>query len=108
MAKKKSNLQDLFFDLRGEISFEDKFPHRGKEAVDAKGLFKLPEQKVPNGERSNKGFPNSLIIPIEIDKKKRDELEAKINTIGVFVDTDEGQVFFRTEELKHIKGENNG
>ena len=102
--KKGESAQDIFFGFNGRISLVDPFPHRGKEPIDARAFSKAPKLKCSENERSDKGFPNSFTCPIGVvDKKKRDELESKIDIIGVFVDTDEGLVFCTKDKIGNLE-----
>lgn len=108
MAKKEFNAQDIFFNC-DQVSIENRYPHRGKDPNAMKGFYKFMEQKQPKKTRSDKGFPNTITMPFVTDVVKRDKLESQMDktpTMGVFVDTDEGQIFYRSRDLEDKKGNN--
>lgn len=108
MAKKEFNAQDIFFEC-DQVSIEDRYPHRGKGPNAMKGLYKFMEQKRPKETRSDKGFTNTITMPFVTDVVKRDKLESQMDktpTMGVIVDTDEGQIFYRSKDLQDKKGNN--
>ena len=109
MAKKEFNAQDIFFESE-QASIEDRYPHRGKDPNAMKGFYKFMEQKRPKETRSDKGFPNTITMPFVTDVEKRDKLESQMDktpTMGVIVDTDEGQIFYRSKDFEDAKNEIN-
>lgn len=108
MAKKEFNAQDIFFESE-QASIEDRYPHRGKDPNAMKGLYKFMEQKRPKETRSDKGFTNTIKMPFVTDVEKIDQLESQMDKtpiMGVIVDTDEGQIFYRSKDLQDKKGNN--
>ena len=109
MAKKEFNAQDIFFESE-QAFIEDRYPHRGKDPNAMKGFYKFMEQKRPKETRSDKGFTNTITMPFVTDVEKRDKLESQMDntpTMGVFVDTDEGQIFYRSRDLEDAKNDTN-
>lgn len=108
MAKKEFNAQDFFFEC-DQVSIEDRYPHRGKDPNAMKGLYKFMEQKRPKETRSDKGFTNTITMPFVTDVVKRDKFESqmdKTSTMGVIVDSDEGQIFYQSKDLEDAKKRN--
>ena len=108
MAKKEFNAQDIFFESE-QASIEDRYPHRGKDPNAMKGFYKFMEQKRPKETRSDKGFTNTITMPFVTDVEKRDKLESQMDktpSMGVFVNTEEGQIFYRSRDLEDKKGNN--
>lgn len=109
MAKKEFNAQDIFFESE-QASIEDRYPHRGKDPNAMKGFYKFMEQKRPKETRSDKGFTNTITMPFVTDVVKRDKLESQMDKaliMGVFVNTDEGQIFYRRKDLEDAKNDTN-
>ena len=105
MAQKEFNAQDIFFESE-QASIEDRYPHRGKDPNAMKGFYKFMEQKRPKETRSDKGFTNTITMPFVTDVEKRDKLESQMDktlSMGVFVNTEEGQIFYRSKDLEDAK-----
>ena len=99
MAKKSFNAQDIFFNHNGKVSIIDPYPHRGKEPIEERGLYKFPRENMDT-KSSDKGFPNTITMPYVTDKEKEESFEESLTTIGVLIDTDEGPVFHRFRNSK--------